>query len=92
MDPKKEALILAGMSGFAVLLSLAGLLAIFTRGMGLSIDAIFLALVCLSMAGVFSLMLLWQLKSAELLPDLKLKKAEKTAEKPAAAPAKEESQ
>ena len=95
MEPRKEAIVLAGMSGVAVLLSFAGLAAVLVSGMGLSIDAIFLVLVCLSMAGVFSLMLLWQLKSAGLLPDIKFKKAEKNAEKPASAPvgsAKEESQ
>ena len=91
MEPKKEALVLAGMSAVAVLLSLGGLVAIFTSRMGLSIDAIFLALVCLSMAGVFSLMLLWQLKSAGMLPDIKLKKPEKSAAAPTE-PAKGESQ
>jgi fatty acid desaturase len=89
MEPKKEAMLIAGMSGVAVLLSLAGLVAVLASGMGLSIDAIFLALVCLSMGGVFSLMMLWHLKSAGLLPDFK------KAEKPAGAAgesAKEESQ
>lgn len=91
MEPKKEALVLAGMSGVAVLLSVAGLVAVLASGMGLSIDAIFLALVCLSMAGVFSLMMLWHLKTGGLLPDIKFKKAEKPAGEPASS-AKEESQ
>jgi len=68
MDQKKEAMILAGMCAVCVALSLAGIAWVFLGGMGLTLDAIFMILVCLSMAGLFSLMLLLQLKAAGLLP------------------------
>ena len=79
MEPKKEALALAGMSAIAVLLFLGGLVWVFLGGMGLSIDTIFLVLVCLAMAGLFSLMTLWQLNSAGLLPPLKWPRRQKAA-------------
>lgn len=63
MDAKKDALILAAMCAVALLLSLGGIAWIFTSGMGFTLDAIFMLLVCLTMAGLFAGMLLWQLKS-----------------------------
>ena len=70
---KKEALFLAGMCAVAVLLSLAGLIwALFGRGLGFSLDAIFLILTCLMTGGLFSLMLFVELKSGGLLPPLKM--------------------
>ena len=83
MDEKREGLILAGMYLIAVLLSLAGLVWVIRGSVGFSIDAIFLFLVCLSMGGVFSLMLLVQLKSMGMLPSFRKKEAESAA--PAAA-------
>lgn len=68
VDQKKEAMILAGMCAVCVVMSLAGIAWVFLGGMGLTLDAIFMILVCLSMAGLFSLMLLLQLKAAGLLP------------------------
>lgn len=89
MESKREALALACICAVAVLLSLGGLASVFLTGMGLSLDAIFLVLVCLMMGGLFSLMLLLQLKSAGLLPPLKWPRREKSAAVKAA-PAKEE--
>ena len=89
MEPRKEALALAGICAVAVLLSLGGLVWVFVGGMGLSLDAIFLVLVCLMMGGLFSLMMLLQLKSAGLLPPLKWPRREKSSAAEAA-PAKEE--
>ena len=89
MDVKKEALVLAAMSAVVLLLSLVGLIWVFLSGMGLTLDAIFLVLVCLMIAGVFSLMLFFQLKSAGLMPTLKFSRAEKKQEAPAES-AKEE--
>lgn len=63
MDAKKDALALAAMCGIALLLSLGGIAWIFTSGIGFTLDAIFMLLVCLTMAGLFAGMLLWQLKS-----------------------------
>jgi hypothetical protein len=83
MEPKKEALALAAMSAVAVLLFLGGLVWVFAGGIGLSIDSIFLILVCLAMAGLFSFMMLWQMKIAGLLPPLKWPRQQKAA--PAAA-------
>ena len=80
MDVKKEALVLAAMSAVVILLSLAGLAWVFLSGMGFTLDAIFMVLVCLLIAGVFSLMLLYQLKSAGLLPALKFSRAGKKQE------------
>lgn len=71
MEQKKEALVLAGMCAVSLALSLAGLVWVFLGGMGFTLDAIFLILVCLAMAGLFSLMLFLQLKSAGLLPSRK---------------------
>lgn len=88
MGPRKEALALAGICAVAVLLSLGGLVWVFVGGMGLSLDAIFLVLVCLMMGGLFSLMMLLQLKSAGLLPPLKWPRREK-ASATEVAPAKE---
>ena len=89
MEPKRESLVLAGICAVAVLLSLGGLVSVFFGGMGLSLDAIFLVLVCLMMGGLFTLMLLLQLKSAGFLPPLKwpLRGRSAAAE---SAPAKEE--
>jgi hypothetical protein len=89
MEPRKEALALAGICAIVVLFSLGGLVWIFFSGMGLSIDAIFLVLVCLMMGGLFSLMMLVQLKGAGLLPPLKWPRREKSAAAEAS-PAKEE--
>jgi hypothetical protein len=89
MEPKKEGLALAGICAVAVLLSLAGLASVFFTGMGLSLDAIFLVLVCLMMGGLFTLMLLLQLKTAGFLPPLKWPRREKSAVAEAAS-AKEE--
>lgn len=71
METKKEALMLAALSGISLALSLAGLAWTLTGGMGFSLDAIFMILVCLAMAGLFALMLLVELKSAGLLPSRK---------------------
>jgi len=71
MEAKKEALLLAAMSGIALLLSLGGLGWTLKGAMGFSLDAILMVLVCLSMAGLFALMLLVQLKTAGLLPSRK---------------------
>lgn len=71
MESKREALLLAVMSGISLLLSLAGLGWTLVGGLGFSLDAIFMILVCLSMAGLFALMLLVQLNSAGLLPSRK---------------------
>jgi len=79
MEPKKEALVLAGMCGAAVVLSVAGLAWVLMGGLGLSMDAILLLLTCLAMGGLFSLLLVWELKSAGLLPELKLPRKKETA-------------
>lgn len=89
MEAKKEALILAGMSAMIVLLFLAGVVWVFVGGMGLTLDAIFLVLVCLMMAGVFSLMMFFQLKAAGLVAPINVSRAEKREAAPAES-AKEE--
>lgn len=71
MDSKKEALALVVLSGISLLLSLGGLGWTLKGAMGFSLDAILMVLVCLSMAGLFALMMLVQLKSAGLLPSRK---------------------
>lgn len=68
MHPRREAVVLATMCVVAVLLSLAGVVWVFWSGMGWTLDSLFLILVGLSMGGVFSLVLVLQLRSAGWLP------------------------
>jgi hypothetical protein len=59
MDPKREYLILAGICLFMMLLSLAGLVWAFFAGLlwpQIDMDGLLLALVCLTLAGVFQLL------------------------------------
>lgn len=94
MDLKKELMVLAGFALVVVLLSLAGLVWIFSTGMiqvGLrppsfqaDLDGLLLLLVCLSMAGVFAGMLLWIAWDAGWLEFLRRRRGAKAAE-PAAA-------
>jgi hypothetical protein len=59
MERNKEMLMLAGMCVVVILLSLGGLGGVVASGMIRDLDGLLLAAVCLSMAGVFSLMLAW---------------------------------
>lgn len=83
MNPRREVWVLVGMCGVAVLLSVAGLAWVFVSGMGLTIDTIFMVLVCLAMGGLFSFLLVAELKSAGMLPHWKPARSKKVAEAPA---------
>ena len=64
MNSKQEGLILAAMSLSVVALCAAGLAWAVLSGQLLTLDGILLSLICLTMGGVFSGMLLWQAVSA----------------------------
>jgi len=83
MEPKREAWVLVGTCAVLALLSVAGLIWVFMSGMGLAVDTIFMALVCASMAGLFSFALIKELQSAGMLPQWKPAGSKKVAEAPA---------
>jgi len=88
MNTKQEMILLAGLCALLVLLSLAGLVWTFVAGLlypQITMDGLLLALVCLAMGGVFTVMLLWQASSAGWLEALKQRLARRKGE--ASAPA-----
>jgi hypothetical protein len=87
MSLKSDTLEMAALYGSIILLSLFGIFwDIWSRLLINGVDGIFLLLICLSMAGVFSLALLATLKDARVLLQPAAKPAAASAPAPAASP------
>ena len=84
MSFKRDMMELLILYAVMVILSLAGIIWDIASGLLTSgLDGIFLLLVCLSMAGVFTLMLLHTAKTMGLLKPMKLFQRKAAEEKPA---------
>jgi uncharacterized membrane protein len=68
MTDKKGTFELLGMCAALVVLSLLGIVSAFVTHVFDSLDGLLLLAVCLMMAGIFTLMILWFLKDAGWLP------------------------
>ncbi len=68
MNDKKGTFELLGMCAALVVLSLVGIVSAFVTHVFDSLDGLLLLAVCMMMAGIFMLMILWFLKDAGWLP------------------------
>lgn len=87
MSQRNAILGLVGVCLFVILLSVGGLVADFATRLEFDIDGLLLALICLMMGGVFTLMLGMIAKEAGWLPQRSKKPSAAEAKAPVAAPA-----
>ena len=87
MSQRNAILGLVGICLLVILLSLGGLVWDFATRLEFDIDGLLLALICLMMGGVFTLMLGLVAKEAGWLPQRSKKPAAAVAKAPAATPA-----
>ncbi len=79
---------LVAVCAVVVVLSVAGLVWAFATDLAFSMDGLLLILICLSMGGIFALMLLWIAKDAGWLDRLGFLRKKRATEAPANDPPK----